>query len=146
MIVIERVLDAPRELVWRVWTDPDELTRWWGPAHFTTPREKIEIELRPGGVRRLTMIGPDGQEHPSEGHFDVVEPPERFSFGEEIHSNPMIESAETTVEFVELDGHCTKVIVTSRMICAEELIAMAQAGWATQIDKLEHLLGDRSEG
>jgi uncharacterized protein YndB with AHSA1/START domain len=37
-IVIERELDAPRELVWRVWTDPDEVTKWWGPEHFTTPR------------------------------------------------------------------------------------------------------------
>ncbi len=38
-VTIERVLDAPRELVWRVWTDPDEVARWWGPEGFTTPRE-----------------------------------------------------------------------------------------------------------
>jgi Activator of Hsp90 ATPase homolog 1-like protein len=62
-IVIERDLDAPRELVWRVWTDPDEVTKWWGPEHFTTPREKIEFDLRPGGVCRMTMVGPDGVEY-----------------------------------------------------------------------------------
>jgi len=61
-IVIERELDAPRELVWRVWTDPDEVARWWGPEHFTTPREKIEFDLRPGGICRMTMVGPDGVE------------------------------------------------------------------------------------
>jgi uncharacterized protein YndB with AHSA1/START domain len=139
-IVVERVLEAPRELVWKVWTDPDEVTKWWGPEHFTTPREKIEFDLRPGGVCRLTMVGPDGQEYPSDGHFGVVEQPVRFSFGEESTSNPMIESGETTVEFVELDGHRTRVVVTSRMICAEELVAMAHAGWASQLDKLGRLL------
>jgi uncharacterized protein YndB with AHSA1/START domain len=139
-IVIERELDAPRELVWKVWTDPDEVTRWWGPEHFTTPREKIEFDLRPGGFCRLTMVGPDGQEYPNDGHFVVVEPPERLSFGQQSTENPMIESGETTVEFVEIGERRTRVIVTSRMICAEELLPMARAGWGSQLDKLELLL------
>ncbi len=139
-IAIERELDAPRELVWKVWTDPDEVTRWWGPEHFTTPREKIEYDLRPGGVCRLTMVGPDGTEYPSDGHFGIVEPPERLSFDERSTDHPMIESGETTVEFVKLGEERTKVIVTSRMICAEELVEMAQAGWGSQLDKLETLL------
>jgi uncharacterized protein YndB with AHSA1/START domain len=139
-VVIERELDAPRDLVWRAWTDPDEVARWWGPEHFTTPREKIEFDLRPGGVCRLTMVGPDGEEYPNDGHFGVVEPPERLSFGQQSTENPMIESGETTVEFVEIDERRTKVIVTSRMVCAEELIPMARAGWSSQLDKLEALL------
>lgn len=139
-IVIERELDTPRELVWKVWTDPDEVTKWWGPEHFTTPREKIEFDLRPGGTCRLTMVGPDGEEYPSDGHFGVVEPPERLSFGEQSTDHPMIESSETTVEFAELGEGRTRVIVTSRMICAEELIEMAQSGWNSQLDKLEALL------
>lgn len=139
-IVIERELDAPRDLVWKVWTDPDEVTRWWGPEHFSTPREKIEFDLRPGGVARLTMVGPDGEEYPSDGHFGVVEPPQRLSFGEATSDHPMIESGETTVEFVELGERRTRVVVTSRMICAEELIPMAQVGWASQLDKLEALM------
>jgi uncharacterized protein YndB with AHSA1/START domain len=139
-VVIERELDAPRDLVWKLWTDPDEVTKWWGPEHFTTPRDRIEFDLRPGGVCRLTMVGPAGEEHSSDGHFRIVEPPERLSFGETITEHPMIESGETTIEFIELSGNRTKVIVTSRMICAEELIAMAQAGWGSQLDKLEALL------
>jgi uncharacterized protein YndB with AHSA1/START domain len=139
-IVIERELDAPRELVWRVWTDPDEVSRWWGPEHFTTPREKIELDLRPGGVCRMTMIGPDGEEYPSDGRFGVVEPPERLSFGEESTDHPMIESGETTVDFIELAPDRTKVVVTSRMICAEELVEMAREGWGSQLDKLQKLL------
>ena len=139
-IVIERVLEASRELVWSVWTDPDEVTRWWGPEHFTTPREKIEFDLRPGGVCRLTMVGPDGEEYPNDGHFGIVEPPELLSFGQQTTDNPMIESGETTVEFIELGANRTKVLITSRMVCAEELLDMAQAGWGSQLDKLEALL------
>lgn len=139
-IVIERELDAPRELVWQAWTDPDEVTKWWGPEHFTTPRDTIEIDLRPGGVCRMTMVGPDGGEYPSDGHFGIVEPPERLSFGEDTTCHPMIESAETTVDFVVLGENRTKVVITSRMICAQELLAMAQAGWSSQLDKLEGLL------
>ncbi len=139
-IVIERELDAPRELVWRVWTDPDEVTRWWGPEGFTTPRETIEFDLRPGGVCRLTMVGPDGRRYPSDGHFRTVEPPERLSFGEEMTDHPMIESGETTVEFHDIGRNRTRVVVTSRLICAEELVSMSQAGWDSQLDKLEALL------
>jgi uncharacterized protein YndB with AHSA1/START domain len=139
-IVIERELDAPREFVWKVWTDPDQVTRWWGPEHFTTPREKIEFDLRPGGVCRLTMVGGDGEEYPSDGHFGIVEPPQRLSFGEQSTDHPMIESGETTVEFIDLGASRTKVIVTSRMVCAEALLGMARAGWGSQLDKLETLL------
>jgi uncharacterized protein YndB with AHSA1/START domain len=139
-IVIERELDAPRDLVWKVWTDPDEVTKWWGPEHFTTPRETIEFDLRPGGVCRITMIGPDGASYPSHGHFGIVEAPERLSFGEEVTDHPMIESGETTVEFIDLGENRTKVVVTSRMVCAEELVEMAQAGWGSQLDKLAALL------
>jgi len=139
-LVIEREFDAPRELVWKVWTDPDEVTRWWGPEHFTTPREKIEFDLRPGGACRLTMVGPDGEEYPSDGHFRIVEPPVRLSFGEDSTEHPMIQSGETTVELVQLGESRTKVVITSRMICADELIGMAKIGWGSQLDKLEALL------
>ena len=139
-VTIERVLEAPRELVWKAFTDPDEVTKWWGPEHFTTPRETIEFDLRPGGVCRLTMVGPDGQEYPNNGHYGVVEPPERFSFGGKVDDNPMMQSVETTVEFIALDEKRTKVIVSSRMICADELIDMAKQGWNSQLDKLERLL------
>jgi uncharacterized protein YndB with AHSA1/START domain len=86
------------------------------------------------------MVGPDGEEYPSNGHFGVVEPPERLSFGEETTDHPMIESGETTIEFIELDERRTRVVITSRLVCADDLVAMAQVGWASQLDKLERLL------
>jgi len=144
VIVIERELDAPRELVWQVWTDPDEVAKWWGPEHFTTPREKIEFDLKPGGTCRMTMVGPDGQEYPDDGYFGVVEPPQRLSFGQDSTPHEMIESGETTVEFIDLGGGRTKVVVTSRMVCADELPGMARLGWGSQLDKLAALLAGRA--
>jgi uncharacterized protein YndB with AHSA1/START domain len=139
-IVIERELDAPRELVWRVWTEPDEVAKWWGPQGFTTPRETIEYDLRPGGRARMVMVGPDGQEYPNDGEFTVVEPPARLGWREDEVDSPMIQSVDTTIEFVDLGGDRTKVVVTSRMVCADELVAMANAGWNSQLDRLEQLL------
>ena len=55
-ITIERDFDAPRELVFKAWTDPDHVARWFGPAGFDTPRESVEIELRLGGEFNLRMV------------------------------------------------------------------------------------------
>jgi uncharacterized protein YndB with AHSA1/START domain len=143
-IVIEREFDAPRELVWQVWTDPDEVAKWWGPEHFTTPREKIEFDLKPGGVSRLTMVGPDGEEYPNDGHFIDVEPPERLSVREEEIEHPQLESGETTIEFLDLGGGRTKVVVTSRLVASDEVPDLAHQGWNSQLDKLVVLLAERA--
>ena len=55
-VLITRIFDAPRERVFRAWTDPDEVAAWYGPEHFDTPRERIHIDLRVGGRYELTMV------------------------------------------------------------------------------------------
>ena len=57
-VVLTRTFHAPRALVWRVWTDPNHLAKWWGPHRFSNPR--VEMDLRPGGALRVDMQGPDG--------------------------------------------------------------------------------------
>ena len=57
---ITRIFDAPRAAVWHAWTDPDEAAAWWHPAGVVTPRESVELDVRPGGTYRYTMIDPDG--------------------------------------------------------------------------------------
>lgn len=57
-LVLERILDAPRELVWRAWTDTDLLKRWFAPRPYEI--SEVELDLRPGGIFRIRMIGPDG--------------------------------------------------------------------------------------
>jgi uncharacterized protein YndB with AHSA1/START domain len=86
------------------------------------------------------MVGPDGEEYPNDGHFGIVEPPQLLSFGQQTTDNPMLESGETTVELISLGESRTKIVITSRMVCAEELLGMARVGWGSQLDKLESLL------
>jgi len=75
---ITRVFDAPRETIWRAWTDPDEAPIWWHPRGVTTPRETVELDVRPGGRYRYTMVGPDGTEYPTVGVYREITPPERL--------------------------------------------------------------------
>jgi len=64
-LVLTRVFDAPRELVFKVWTDPKHVARWWGPHRFTNP--VCELDLRPGGAILIHMRGPDGVVYPMTG-------------------------------------------------------------------------------
>ena len=75
---ITRVFDAPRDLVWQAWTDPDEAAIWWHPKGIETPRESVHIDARLGGAYRYTMIAPDGTEYPTVGTYREITPPERI--------------------------------------------------------------------
>ena len=77
-LVIRRVFDAPRELVWKAWTDPKHVANWWGPNGFTNTIH--EMDVRPGGVWRLTMHGPDGTDWPNKMTFIEVVPPQRLVY------------------------------------------------------------------
>jgi uncharacterized protein YndB with AHSA1/START domain len=77
-IVLSRVFNAPRELVWKVWTEPEHVAKWWGPRGFSTTIH--EMDVRPGGVWRHTMHGPDGVDYPNKSVFIEVVKPERIVF------------------------------------------------------------------
>lgn len=77
-IVITRMLDAPRERVWEAWTNPQHVANWWGPNGFTTTIEKMDV--RPGGVWKHVMHGPDGTDYPNSSVFKEVVKPERIVF------------------------------------------------------------------
>lgn len=77
-IFATRLLDAPRDLVWAVWTDPSHLERWWGPVGFTTTTSHAAFE--PGGQWRFVMHGPDGRDYLNIINFDAVEPPSRLAY------------------------------------------------------------------
>jgi uncharacterized protein YndB with AHSA1/START domain len=142
-LTITRIFDAPRELVWQCWTDPDQFARWWGPEHFTTPRESVEIDLRPGGRFRSTMVAPDGSEYPSDGEIREVVAPERLVFAEDETDHPMIESQLSILTLSDLGDGRTELRIDVTMTCVEELIPMAEQGWASTLDKLAALLAER---
>lgn len=75
-ITFTRVLDAPRDLVWRIWTKPEHVAKWWGPDDFGSGG--CEIDLRVGGTFLMKMTSPSGMIIPSTGTFTEVSPPERF--------------------------------------------------------------------
>jgi uncharacterized protein YndB with AHSA1/START domain len=77
-IILSRVFDAPRELVWEVWTNPEHIAKWWGPNGFSTTIH--EMDVRPGGVWHHTMHGPDGTDYPNKSIFQEVVKPERIVF------------------------------------------------------------------
>ena len=77
-LVIERIFDAPREQVWRAWTDPELFMRWWGPSTFTSPTCRMDV--RPGGRYVWSMRDPDGNDYYSAGTFLEVIPPERLVY------------------------------------------------------------------
>jgi uncharacterized protein YndB with AHSA1/START domain len=93
-IVSTRVLDAPRELVFNAWADPDRLVQWWGPKGFTNTFH--EFDLRPGGLWRFVMHGPDGVDYKNESVFVEVSRPERIIFRHV--SDPELQVAASFVE------------------------------------------------
>lgn len=146
-IVITRVLEAPRELVFAAWTDPTHVERWWGPHGYAS--SDCEVDLRAGGVFRLQMRGPDGALYPCKGLFREVVVPERIVFAAESGGGHacgagLPPGAVVTVTFVENEGKTTLTIHT-RVESAEARDAIVQAGyepgWSQSLERLAAYLG-----
>ncbi len=146
-LVITRVFDAPRELVWKAWTEPEHLMRWWGPKGFTSP--VCKVDLRVGGKYLYCMRNSEGQEFWSTGRFQEIVPPERlvvtdsfadkdgnvvsashYGFGDDF---PL--ELQVTVTLEEMDGK-TKMTLRHAGFPAGQIRDMAGAGWNESFDKL----------
>jgi uncharacterized protein YndB with AHSA1/START domain len=104
-----RVLDAPRDLVFAVWTDPRHLAKWWGPDGFSTTTSAFD--LRVGGVWRFVMHGPDGRDYENRITFDEIVRPERLVYHHGGGDDVEPVRFRTTVTFEDLDGR-TRVTLT----------------------------------
>jgi uncharacterized protein YndB with AHSA1/START domain len=141
-VLITRIFDAPREHVFKAWTDPDEVAAWFGPEHSHTPREGIRIDLRVGGRYELTMVRRDGGGEFAIG-YEIVElvEPELIV----LRSDPMPAAGmhEPTVVRVELQDHGAKTRMTlSDGPMPPEGRGHAEAGWNAAFDKLAaHVAG-----
>jgi uncharacterized protein YndB with AHSA1/START domain len=138
-VLITRIFDAPRERVFKAWTDPDELAQWYGPEQVDTPRERIHIDLRVGGRFELTMVQPDGAEITI--GYDILElvEPELIV----LRSDPMPEVGMPTsmVARIELHDHGDKTRMTlSDSPYPPQVRGHAEAGYKAAFDKLEALL------
>jgi uncharacterized protein YndB with AHSA1/START domain len=135
-LVLTRALDAPRELIFKVWTDPKHIPLWWGPYGFTTTVQ--EMDVRPGGAWRFTMRGPDGHDYPFIGEYVEIVAPERIVFVGRIHATSG-HDVWTEILFADEEGK-TKIKV--RQVFAMESAASrgAPMGWSQQLDRLAKYL------
>jgi uncharacterized protein YndB with AHSA1/START domain len=151
-IVIERVLDAPRDRVFQAWTDPQHLARWWGPNGFTTPA--CRLDPRPGGAYLYCMRSPEGRDFWGKGVYREVAEPERI-----VYTDSFADAEGNTVEpahygmspswpaealvTVTFAGHEGRTRLTLRHAVGSAPDAernMCQQGWTESLDRLEGYL------
>jgi len=150
-LVIVRVFDAPREMVWKFWTDPEKMKKWWGPKPFTAPF--INIDFRVDGKYLYCMRSPDNQDFWSAGTYKQIVPMEKIvctdSFadknGKIISANDYGLEGEwpkeltVTVTFEDMNGK-TKMTMRQEGLPTEKMKEQTQEGWTTSFDKLEETL------
>lgn len=139
-LVMTRLLNAPRELVWKAWTDPKHLINWFGPKGYTNTFH--EIDIRPGGVWKFTMHGPDGTDYPNLVVFDKLVKPDYITYTHGTFDEP--EAFKVKVTFEEAAGGKTRITMRSLFPTVEALDAVKKFGAVelgyTTLDKLEEEL------
>jgi uncharacterized protein YndB with AHSA1/START domain len=150
-LVLERVVDVPAELVWKAWTMPEHLKKWFTPAPWTT--SDCEIDLRPGGIFRTVLRSPEGKEFPNNGCYLEVIENERLvwttALGAGFRPYPVMTSLDqnlalTAVILLEKRGNGTKY-TTIAMHSSEETREKHEKmgfhdGWGTALDQLVALM------
>lgn len=138
-LVIKRVFDAPRELVFKAWTDPEMLKQWSAPQGFTIP--VAEGELKPGGKWRSMMRKPDGTELWLGGVYREIVPPERLVFThawDDKNGNPGHETV-VTVTLLERNGKTEMTFKQGAFTSVEERDGH-KGGWTECFARLEELI------
>jgi uncharacterized protein YndB with AHSA1/START domain len=149
-LVIERIFDAPRELAWKAWTDPEMFRKWWGPKDFTCPFSRID--LRVGGKYLHCMRGPDGKEYWTTGVYKEIVPTWKLvvtdSFADE--SGKVVPSThygmeglplelEVTLTLEDLEGK-TRMTLRHSGLPEGDIKDQCRAGWNESFDKLTEIL------
>jgi uncharacterized protein YndB with AHSA1/START domain len=139
-ITITRVIHAPRELVWRAWTDPEHLSRWWGARGWSTAPSDVTIEVRPGGIFRVGSVSDtDGSEMTTEGVFREVVAPERLVL-DEAAEDSWHEGARNVVTFADLGDGRTEMVMRSTIYTTDDAARTAEAGMRSAIDRLAEVV------
>jgi len=149
-----RVFNALRALVFKAWTDPTRMARWWGPHNFTNP--VCEMDVRPGGAYRIVMRSPEGVEYPIKGVYREIVEPQRLVMTldcsehpaawhdlvnpnrQKGEGNPAGEMLQTAT-FEELDGKTTLTIRTrfNSVAIRDAMLKMGMTeGWSQSLERL----------
>jgi uncharacterized protein YndB with AHSA1/START domain len=134
-LVITRIFDAPRSLVFKAWTEPERLVRWWGPLGFKTRVSKMEV--RAGGAWRFCMRSPEGIENWQQGVYLEIVEPERlvFSYAFEDTTGKPGHETRVTVTFAEDNGK-TRLTVHHAVFEAVAVRDDHARGWGETLDRL----------
>jgi uncharacterized protein YndB with AHSA1/START domain len=153
LLTITRLFDAPRTLVWKAWTEPGYITRWWGPEGFTAP--VIKIDFRVGGAYLFCMHSPEGRDYWSTGVYREIIPWERIvatdNFADEngnivpsVYYNIIGDQTpelQVTVTFIEQKGR-TRLTLRHDGFLLGNMNDLAKAGWNQSRDKFAILLDE----
>jgi uncharacterized protein YndB with AHSA1/START domain len=147
LLHVERVFDAPRELVFKAWSEAERLSQWWGPRQW--PTTYCTVDFRVGGVWHYCMTGPDGTQSWGKGLYSEILPPERIvytdTFSDEAgNSLPGMPATVITVEFIDLGGGKTKLVSRAEFGSKEDLESLMKMGMVQGLtetwDRLEEYL------
>jgi len=142
-LIVTRTLDATPETVYKAWTDPEQMARWWGPNCFTNP--VCELDVRPGGTWRIVMRAPDGVEYECGGIYREVVAAQRLVFTNNAFDSEgkVLLEGVTSVTFTA-QGAKTKLTVETHMVgkvsYAAQMLAGMDAGWNQSLDRLTALV------
>jgi uncharacterized protein YndB with AHSA1/START domain len=138
-VVLTRVFDAPRERVFACWTRAEHLQHWFAPKGFTI--HSCETDPRPGGVFKLRMRAPDGEEHQVRGEFKALDFPHHLVIACALDNDKGVEQLQEVIEvtFTESDGRTTVALNAVARGPSDEAAAMLKGmdkGWAQTVDRL----------
>jgi uncharacterized protein YndB with AHSA1/START domain len=142
-IALRRVFDAPRERVWREWTEAERFADWFGGPESEVPVSTVSMDVRPGGRWRATMFaGPGRQEIRWAGEYREVAEPERLVFT--VTDRPADEGRElVTVVLRDLGDGRTEMLFEQRGSMSPEEYERARGGWGTFFDRIAERLAGR---
>ena len=137
---LDRVLPAPRSLVYRMHTEADKLARWWGPKGFTVPA--IQLDVRVEGRYRIEMQPPNGDHFFLGGEFRRVDPPAHLAYSF-VYEEPAPDDRETMVEIALRDlDESTELILDQGLFATKARLELHEQGWTETLDRLYDLLTD----
>ncbi len=151
-MTITRVFDAPRELVWKAWTNPQYAKQWWGPKGFTTP--VYEMDFRVGGKFLIAMRSPDGQDFWNAGEYHEIVPHEKIvssmwfadSKGNKVQpehygiEHEAVEGARDTTLFEDLGNGQTRLTFIGNEAMDEAVNSGQLEGWNQILEKFAEVL------
>ena len=137
---LRRVFDAPRDLVWREWTEPERFADWFGGPDAEVPLDSVSMDVRVGGAWRLTMFASAGRrEIHWSGEYREVDQPERLVFT--VSDQPDPQSYElVTVVLTEVDAERTEMLLEQRGRMTPAQYERAKQGWGKFFDHLDERL------